>query len=203
MYLSKSTYLIKKYYRSLVWVRPNNERKIYLTFDDGPTPVVTDWTLKILKKHNIKATFFLIGNNLKKNPQIFEQIKSDGHAIGNHTYNHDNGWKTKDKDYIESIANCHKLTQSKLFRPPYGRIRKSQIKLLKDDFKIVMWSVLSGDFDPKTSPEKCLKNVIKNTQPGSIIVFHDSMKAFDKLQYALPKAIDYLLAKGYVFDVIE
>ena len=203
MYLSKSPYLIKKYYQDLVWNTPNRMRKIYLTFDDGPTPGVTDWTLNILKQYNIKATFFLIGNNIKQNPEIFEKIKIDGHAIGNHTYDHNNGWKTKDKDYIESITNCHKLTHSKLFRPPYGRIRKAQVKLLKDDFKIVMWSVLSGDFDPKTSPEKCLKNVIKNTQPGSIIVFHDSVKAFDKLKYSLPKAIDYLLAKGYVFDVIE
>ena len=203
MYLSKSSYLIKKYYQKLLWEIPNAENKIYLTFDDGPTPEVTEWTLKTLKQYNIKATFFCIGNNIEKHPNIFEQIKKEGHQVANHTQEHNNGWKTKNEAYYDSINKCQQLTQTNLFRPPYGRIRKSQASKLVQDYKIVMWSVLSGDFDPKTAPEKCLKNVTKHTQSGSIIVFHDSVKAFDKLQYALPKAIEYLLAKGFVFDVIR
>ena len=202
MYLSKSSYLIKRYYPKLVWSIPNKENKIYLTFDDGPTPEVTEWTLKILKRHNIKATFFCIGNNIEKHPAIFEQIKKDGHRVANHTQEHNNGWNTKNEVYYESISKCQQLTQTTLFRPPYGRIRKSQAKIIEREYKIMMWSVLSGDFDKKTTPEKCLKNVTKHTKSGSIIVFHDSVKAFEKLQYALPKAIEYLLEKGFVFDVI-
>lgn len=203
MYLSKSPSIIKRYYKKLIWDIPNNDNKIYLTFDDGPTPEVTEWTLQTLKKYNIKATFFCLGCNIEKHPDIFEKIIQEGHSIGNHSYHHVNGWHTKETDYIRNIEKCQQLTQTNLFRPPYGRIKKSQADILVNDYKIIMWDVLSGDFDPKTSPEKCLKNVTKNTKSGSVIVFHDSVKAFEKLQYALPKAIENLLEQGFVFDVIE
>jgi peptidoglycan/xylan/chitin deacetylase (PgdA/CDA1 family) len=205
MYLVKSPLLLKWYYPSLVWNKSRSEKAIYLTFDDGPIPVVTDFVLNTLKNFGCKATFFCIGDNIIKYPDIFEQVKNDGHAIGNHTYNHLKGWKTDDDAYIRNIQDCQELTGTSLFRPPYGRIKKSQIKALKSinpQLQIVMWDVLSGDFDTELAPEKCLENVIRNTQNGSVIVFHDSVKAFDRLYYALPAAIEYLLKKGYHFHTL-
>lgn len=203
MFLVKSPTIIKKYYPKLVWDIPNTQNKIFLTFDDGPVPEVTEWVLDILKKYQIKATFFCIGNNAKLHPKIYQRIKTEGHAIGNHTFNHLNGWETTDNDYFESIEQCQKVVASNLFRPPYGRIKKSQLKNVNEHYSIIMWDVLSGDFDVKTSPKKCYKNVVNNTKEGSIIVFHDSVKASENLYYALPKAIDYLLKEGFVFDRIE
>ena len=203
MYLIKSPSIVKRYYQKLIWDIPNEEKKIYLTFDDGPTPEVTEWVLILLEKYKIKATFFCLGCNIEKHPIIFNQIKQDGHTIGNHSYHHLNGWQADDEDYIRNIGKCNDLIQSKLFRPPYGRIKKSQAEILIKDYKVIMWDVLSGDFDPKTSPEKCYKNVVKHTKSGSVIVFHDSAKAFKNLQYTLPKAIDFLLKEGFVFDVVK
>jgi peptidoglycan/xylan/chitin deacetylase (PgdA/CDA1 family) len=203
MFLVKSPTIIKKYYPRLVWEIPNKENKIYLTFDDGPIPEVTTWVLDTLRNYNIKATFFCLGCNVAKNPAIFNQIVNDGHAVGNHSYHHLSGWETDDEAYLRNINKCNKEVNSKLFRPPYGRIKKSQIAEVVKDYKVIMWDVISGDFDPKTAPEKCLSNVIKNTAPGSVIVFHDSEKASKNLKYTLPKAIEYLLEQGYVFDVIS
>lgn len=200
MFLPKSPQIIKALYSQLIWEIPNNSNKIYLTFDDGPTPEITDWTLDILKKHQIKATFFCLGQNVEKHPEIFQRIIDEGHAIGNHSYSHLSGWKSKDEDYFKDVDKASSKIDSKLFRPPYGRITKSQAKYLKQDYNIIMWSVLSGDYDSKTSPEKCLDNVIKNTTGGSIIVFHDSEKASTNLKYALPKAIELLSEKGFVFE---
>lgn len=209
MYLVKSPLLLKWFYPSLVWNKSRSEKIVYLTFDDGPIPNVTTFVLNTLKNYNIKATFFCIGDNISKHPEVFEQIKKDGHAIGNHTFNHLNGWQTDDKTYVDNFLKCQQLTQTHLFRPPYGRIKKSQVRSLKSKveslelgLKIIMWDVLSGDFDTNLSPEKCLQNVINNTENGSIIVFHDSLKAFDRLAYALPKTIEHLLAKGYKFGVL-
>lgn len=200
MFLPKSPQIIKALYSQLIWEIPNNSNKIYLTFDDGPTPEITDWTLDILKKHQIKATFFCLGQNVDKHPEIFQRIIDEGHAVGNHSYSHPSGWKSKDEDYFKDVDKASSKIDSKLFRPPYGRITKSQAKYLKQDYNIIMWSVLSGDFDSKTSPEKCLDNVIKNTTGGSIIVFHDSEKASTNLKYALSKVIEQLSEKGFVFD---
>ena len=214
MYLVKTPFLLKKLYpSSLVWNKSRGHKVIFLTFDDGPIPIVTPWVLKTLKNFNAKATFFCIGENIANHPEIFEQIKADGHAVGNHTYNHLKGWITDDETYLENFKKCQSLTQTKLFRPPYGRIKFSQIKLLKnqlasskyqedlqrDQISIIMWDVLSGDFDVSLSREKCLKNVIKHTQNGSIIVFHDSLKAWDRLEYALPKALEYWTENGFEF----
>ncbi|KRT16378.1 polysaccharide deacetylase [Pedobacter ginsenosidimutans] len=205
MYLIKSPLLLKWYYPSLLWNKSRTEKVIYLTFDDGPIPNVTDFVLKTLKVFNAKATFFCIGDNIVKHPEVFERIKNDGHAIGNHTFNHLKGWKTDNETYLQNTLKCQELTQTNLFRPPYGRIKKSQISNLKSqisELKIVMWDVLSGDFDTKLSPEKCYQNVIKHTENGSIIVFHDSLKAFDRLSYALPKVLAYFSEKGFTFSML-
>jgi peptidoglycan/xylan/chitin deacetylase (PgdA/CDA1 family) len=200
MFLAKSPAIIKKYYPRLIWDLPNNDNKIYLTFDDGPIPEITDRVLDVLKQFNIKATFFCLGANAEKNPILYSRIIKEGHTIGNHSYHHLSGWDTDDEQYIKNIKKSNELLKTELFRPPYGRIKKSQIKGLINEYKIIMWDVLSGDFDSKTTPEKCYNNVVKNTKPGSIIVFHDSIKASENLKYALPKAIEFLLKKGFVFD---
>lgn len=205
MYLVKSPLLLKWYYPSLLWNKSRTEKVIYLTFDDGPIPNVTDFVLKTLKAFNAKATFFCIGDNIQKHPDVFECVKNDGHAIGNHTFNHLKGWITEDETYLQNTIKCQQFTNSNLFRPPYGRIKKSQILKLQSqisNLEIVMWDVLSGDFDINLAPQKCYHNVIKNTQNGSIIVFHDSLKAFDRLEYALPRVLKYFNDKGFTFSTL-
>ncbi|WP_443940044.1 polysaccharide deacetylase family protein [Pedobacter sp. MW01-1-1] len=202
MYLIKSPILLKWYYPSLLWNKARSKKVIYLTFDDGPIPNVTDFVLKTLKAFDAKATFFCIGDNIGKYPEIFERIQNAGHAIGNHTFNHLKGWETETEAYVTNTLKCQSLTQTNLFRPPYGRIKKAQISRLKSqmpDLQIVMWDVLSGDFDTHLSPEKCYQNVIKHTESGSIIVFHDSLKAFDRLEYALPRVLKYFSDRGFLF----
>lgn len=203
MYLVKSPFFLKKFYSNFVWKIPTTEKIIYLTFDDGPTPEITEWTLTTLKKFNAKATFFCIGANVVQYPEIFQQIISDGHAIGNHTHHHLNGWHTDKEAYFRNIKKCEEVVKSNLFRPPYGRIKKSQYKLIKEDYKVIMWDVLSGDFDPKTTPKKCLHNVKNNTTEGSVVVFHDSLKATDNLKYTLPKVLEYFVEQGYRFGKLE
>lgn len=206
-YWVKTNAIIKKIFSNFVWDIPNYEKKIYLTFDDGPTPEITEWTLLQLKKHNAKATFFCIGKNIENHPDIFQKVVADEHAIGNHTFNHLNGWKTKTIDYLKNIELCEtslKPLKAKIFRPPYGKIKFFQAsKLKKQGYKIIMWDVLSADFDKEISPEKCLDNVIANVKSGSIIVFHDSQKAFKNLEYALPKTLNFLEENGYSFGVIN
>lgn len=203
MYLVKSPFFLKKYYSNFVWKIPTTEKIIYLTFDDGPTPEITEWTLTTLKKFNAKATFFCVGSNVAKHPEIFQKIICDGHAIGNHTHHHLNGWHTDKEAYFRNIKKCEEVVKSNLFRPPYGRIKKSQYELIKEDYKVIMWDVLSGDFDPKTSPEKCLSNVINNTTEGSVVVFHDSIKAAYNLKFTLPKVLSHFAEQGYRFEKLE
>lgn len=193
-----------------VWNIPNHEKKVYLTFDDGPTPEITEWTLEQLKKYEAKATFFCIGNNIKKHPGIFQKVIQEGHQIGNHTFNHLKGWKTTTDNYVENVALCqsqftiHHLPFTILLRPPYGKIKLSQSKKLRAlGYKIIMWDIISYDFDTETSKEKCLENVLKNVESGSIIVFHDSVKAAPNLKYALPKTLEFLKEKGFVCAKIE
>jgi peptidoglycan/xylan/chitin deacetylase (PgdA/CDA1 family) len=205
MYLIKSPLLLKWYYPSLVWNKTRTDKVIYLTFDDGPIPDVTDFVLNTLNAFNAKATFFCIGDNIKKHPSVFEKLITAGHAIGNHTFNHLKGWKTDDQTYFQNMEECQLLTGTHLFRPPYGRIKKSQIKDIRKAYpkiQIIMWDVLSGDFDTTLSPEKCYTNVIENSRNGSIIVFHDSIKAFDRLKYVLPRALKYFNEQGYVFKTL-
>ncbi len=203
MYLVKTPWLLKKLYPQLIWDINSTNRCIYLTFDDGPIPIVTPFVLNILKQYQAKATFFCIGDNVNKHPDVFEQVKKDGHSIGNHTYNHLKGWKTEDKLYVDNFLKADELLRADLFRPPYGRIKKSQIKLLKNakpGIEFFMCDVLSGDFDINLKPEDCLKNVLKHTQNGSVVVFHDSLKAFDRLEYVLPRAMEVWSREGYSFS---
>jgi peptidoglycan/xylan/chitin deacetylase (PgdA/CDA1 family) len=203
MYLVRSPLLLKWYYPQLTWNKTRDHKVIYLTFDDGPIPDVTDFVLKTLNSFSAKATFFCIGDNILKYPQIFESIKNEGHSIGNHTFNHLKGWDTSDDIYFQNFQKCQVQTGTNLFRPPYGRIKKTQIALIKSNYpamEIVMWDTLSGDFDTNLLPEKCLKNVIKHTTNGSIVVFHDSLKAFDRLFYTLPKVLEHFSGLGYQFE---
>jgi peptidoglycan/xylan/chitin deacetylase (PgdA/CDA1 family) len=190
----------------------NRGSKVYLTFDDGPIPEITPWVLDMLKKNHAKATFFCIGENVKKYPSIFKRIIVEGHTIGNHTYSHLNGWNTKTDDYIkncerfdEILDKCYKdispdimMGSVKLFRPPYGKLTSKQSKYLyKRGYTICMWDLLSGDFSQKISPEKCLHNVIKHISPGNIIVFHDSLKAEKNLRFVLPNVLDLIAKKKW------
>lgn len=206
-YWIKTNALIKKIFSNYIWDLPNAKNKIYLTFDDGPTPEITEWVIEELKKYNAKATFFCIGNNIEKHPDIFKKAIIEGHSVGNHTYDHLNGWKTSTEEYLENVKLCKDSIsnfKSELFRPPYGKIKTSQSKKLRQlGYKIIMWDVLSADFDNSISKEKCFDNVIKNAKSGSIIVFHDSVKAFPNLEYTLPKALKYWAAKGFVFEKLD
>lgn len=215
----KTNRLVKWIFPKYVWDIPNKENKVFLTFDDGPTPKVTEWTLEQLKKYDAKATFFCIGDNIAKHPDIFRKVISEGHSVGNHTYNHLKGWNTDTGIYVENVSMCNdqiaegrnqkaedrrqepEVLHSNLFRPPYGKIKPSQSRKLRArGFKIIMWDIVSYDFDKETSPEECLQNVLKNVESGSIIVFHDSVKAEANLKYALPKTLEYLKANGFVCE---
>lgn len=191
---------------NLTWRIPATEKIIYLTFDDGPNPVATPFVLDELKKYNAKATFFCIGKNVQEQPELYQRIFADGHRVGNHTHNHLNGFHTKDELWLQNVKEAAKWIDSDLFRPPYGKIRSFPAKVLKESnppFQIIMWDVLSADFDTSISPQKCLDNVTKHTKPGSIIVFHDSEKAFPNLRFALPEVLKLFSGEGYRFEVIR
>ncbi len=185
-----------------IWNIPNSEKSIYLTFDDGPCPEVTPQLLDILDQYNIKATFFCIGNNIKKHYDIFQQIIYRGHCLGNHTMNHLKGFNTNTQEYLKDISEAQKLIGTTIFRPPYGRITPKQFRLLKKKYKIVMWDVITRDYNTKLNPDKCFSIVKKFTRSGSIIVFHDSKKAAHNMLNALPKSIEWLIAEGYQFKTI-
>ncbi|MCA6421586.1 MAG: polysaccharide deacetylase family protein [Flavobacterium sp.] len=204
----KTNRIIKWIFPNYVWDIPNDGQKVFLTFDDGPTPEITEWVLEQLKKYNAKATFFCIGNNIEKYPELFQKTIAEGHAIGNHTFNHLKGWKTSTEDYIENVklfeTKNPKLVTRNLFRPPYGKIKPSQSKRLRKlGYKIIMWDVLSRDYDQTISATQCLENVLPNVKTGSIIVFHDSLKAEHNLKYVLPKTLEFLKENGFVCDKID
>jgi peptidoglycan-N-acetylglucosamine deacetylase len=205
-YLVKTPRLLKVTFSSCIWHIKQHANSVYLTFDDGPHPIITPIVLAQLKKYNAKATFFCIGKNVEAYPEIYAQILADGHAVGNHTQNHYNGWKVSKEDYLQNIIEAQKHIDSKLFRPPYGRITASQIKGLAATnplTRVILWDVLSGDFDENISGEKCLKYAISGTAPGSIIVFHDSEKAFKRLEYALPRFLAHCQQKGWAMKKIN
>ncbi|MBK7873012.1 MAG: polysaccharide deacetylase family protein [Saprospiraceae bacterium] len=203
MYLIKTPQVIQNLFPNFTWRIPSNEKVLYLTFDDGPIPEVTPWVLELLAEYNAKATFFCVGDNIRKHPEVFKQVKEAGHSVGNHTFNHLNGWNTENIPYFHNVRHCASLTHSALFRPPYGRLKPKQAQFLQRHYRIVMWDVLSGDFDANISTEQCLDNVINNAKPGSIVVFHDSLKAVEKLQYVLPKVFDHFTQKGYIFEQLN
>jgi peptidoglycan/xylan/chitin deacetylase (PgdA/CDA1 family) len=197
MYLVKTPYFLKTLFSDRVWDLPCGEKGVYLTFDDGPIPRVTPWVLDILKDYNFKATFFCVGENVAKNKSIYHRILDDGHSVGNHTYNHLNGWFTKQEDYLENIRLADEVINSSLFRPPYGKLRPKQSQTLKANKTIVMWDILSGDFDQNISAEDCLENVTNNYGSGSIIVFHDNIKTWEKLQIVLPSLFEHMAERGF------
>ncbi len=195
--------LVRSLYPKAVWNIKTDKPSLYLSFDDGPVEGVTEWVLDVLKEHNIKATFFCVGENIEKNPAIFARIITEGHAVGNHTHNHIKGLKFGVTEYMANVEKCEPLTKSMLFRPPYGQLRLSQYKaLLNGGYKIVMWDVISYDYET-IRPEKCFKNVKNNVKNGSIVVFHDSFKAEKNIKYTLPKTIDYFLKLNYNFATIK
>jgi len=192
---------------------PAEKKELFLTFDDGPVPGPTEFVLETLKRFEIKATFFCIGDNIRKHPAVFKAMLAGGHTVGNHTFNHLNGWKTGTLDYVENINACNSelVTQStplentganNIFRPPYGRITRDQIRAL-NNYRIIMWDVLSVDYNHKLSDERCLRNTISSSRPGSIVVFHDSYKAEKNLTFALPRFIEHFLSLGFKFNVIS
>lgn len=207
MYLVKTPFWLKALYPSCTWKMPGSKKVLYLSFDDGPHPEATPFVLAALKKYNAKASFFCIGKNVVEHPSIYATIIEQGHSVGNHTYHHLNGWKTDNATYIQDIKKAAACINSHLFRPPYGRMGRAQIKEIKKDTtlpqKIIMWDVLSGDFDLNLSAEACAKNVISNAGAGSIIVFHDSAKAYEKLKFALPKVLAHFSALGYSFEALS
>ncbi len=180
-----------------------NIKRIYLTFDDGPVPEVTPQVLDILKEFKAKATFFCVGDNVRKYPEVYERIIINGHATGNHTYSHLNGFKTEGLTYLGDVEKCNLLIKSKLFRPPFGRITNSQATELQKNYSIIMWSVLSGDYNKKIPKEKVLKYTLRNSTDGSIIVFHDSIKASERMIYALPRTLEHFSRLGYSFNAIH
>jgi peptidoglycan/xylan/chitin deacetylase (PgdA/CDA1 family) len=200
---SRTPGLVKKLYFGLTWDLYDIDDSVFLTFDDGPTPGVTEQVLDILKAYEASATFFCIGRNAERNPELCSRIRAEGHAVGNHTYSHLNGMKTKNKDYYSDIQLARSFTPSELFRPPYGMISPSQIRHLKKQYAIIMWDIMSYDYDPGVSKEKCLANVVSAVRPGSIVVFHDSVKASEKVLYALPGVLEGVRERGWKCDAIK
>ncbi|MCS6823311.1 MAG: polysaccharide deacetylase family protein [Cytophagaceae bacterium] len=217
MYLNNSIFVLEKMLPGLVW-RRKTQKKIFLTFDDGPIPGVTEYVLEQLNLFNIKATFFCVGENIHKHADIFKKIVEAENKVGNHTYNHYNGWKVSFENYMSNVKKCDEViryylegsqtqyhsstSHRKLFRPPYGKITPKIVRNLKTEYEVIMWSVLTGDYDREQTPEDCLRQSIRYTKDGSIVIFHDSVKAEKNLRYVLPKFIQYFTDKGYSFDVL-
>jgi peptidoglycan/xylan/chitin deacetylase (PgdA/CDA1 family) len=205
MYVVKMPWLVRKWYSEFYWKLPEKEKIIYLTFDDGPHPFATPFVLEQLKKYGAKASFFCVGNNVRLYPELTKQISEEGHCLGNHTMHHMNGWKVRDEEYIADVIAAAELLPTGWFRPPYGRIRQRQFRQLKQEFpslQVMMWDVLSADFDQSLTGEVCSQNVIRHAGPGSVVVFHDSTRAWERLEIALPKVLDHFSKEGYVFRAL-
>lgn len=203
-YSVKTPYLVQKLFSGMVWQMPvGSEKSIYLTFDDGPAKGITDWVLDELNKFGAKASFFCIGRHALNFRDTVHRIISEGHALGNHTFDHLNGWKTSTPKYLANVEQCGEVVPSSLFRPPYGKLRIGQYFEIRKKYKVVMWDVVSGDFDRKVTKEKCLDNVLENIKPGSIVLMHDKDRTTEKLQYTLPRLLSHFSEKGYRFKPIE
>ena len=202
MYLVKTPQFIQSFFPKFTWKIPTRQKTIYLTFDDGPIPEVTPWVLKTLKQAHAKATFFCVGDNARKYPEVLQAVLRDGHAVGNHTFHHLNGWDTDNFHYFHDVQKGAQMVKTQLFRPPYGRLKRRQARILQRRYHIIMWDVLSADFDEQLSGEQCFQNVVAHAGAGSIIVFHDSLKAEAQLKYALPRVLDHFGKKGYQFKAI-
>ena len=203
MQIIKSLFWLRQIFYWSYWGFSNGSKDVFLSFDDGPTPKITDWVLQELEKYNAKATFFCLGNNVEKYPEIYQTILECGHTVGNHSYSHLNGWKTKRIEYFNDVQLAGDLIKSDLFRPPYGKIKPSQRKMLIKNYKIVMWDVLCGDYDSRLSQNQCLLNVQNNVKSGSVVLLHDTEQAWYNLQYVLPKILEHFHRKGYCFRAIK
>lgn len=190
---------LHKLFPKLIWKERVTSKEIYLTFDDGPHPNITPKILNILAQYDAKACFFCVGENVQRYPETFQSVLAAGHQVGNHTFNHMQGWKVTDDVYLENIEKCNKLVHSRFFRPPYGKIKPSQVKKLKENYNIVMWTVITHDYDSNYDSEVCLKKAIQKTRPGDVVVFHDSVKAEKNVLYVLPKFLEYFSGLGYRF----
>lgn len=196
--------IIVRLFPSLIWSFPDTREKVvYLTFDDGPHPRVTPWVVEQLSKFDAKATFFCLGKNVEQYPEVFRRTLEAGHKAGNHSYSHLKGWGMRTERYVEDIDLADTFIRSNLFRPPYGRIKPSQARRLNERYNLIMWDVLSADYSSLVSPSQCVRNVTEHVRPGSIVVFHDSHKAFRNLSYALPRVLEFLAANGYRCEPIE
>ena len=208
LYPNKTGKIFRYIMPSCLWQVQTNQKEIFLTFDDGPVPTITEWVLDTLRNYQAKGTFFCVGDNIRKHPDVFRTIVSEGHSVGNHTYHHLKGWQTHNEAYNLNIWKWEKEVESlqikpsnkPLFRPPYGQIKFSQARFLKEKFQIVMWSVITGDFDKHLNQEDCLRKIVTMTQPGTIIVFHDSAKAENNLRFLLPRYLEKMAANGYTFS---
>ena len=194
--------LLRGVYLGVTWRKSQQEKVIYLTFDDGPIPEVTPWVLDILDQYQIKATFFCVGENVMRYPEIYEDIIKRGHRTGNHTFNHKRGFFTDTRDYLDNVEKATQYIDSDLFRPPHGEMRRAQLKFLRNNFKVIQWDVITRDYNQNLSEDKAFKIVKRYARNGSIIVFHDSLKAEKNMRYSMPKSIEFLLQKGYTFGVL-
>ena len=194
---------VTKLFPDAIWIMPTGKQTVYLTFDDGPIPEVTPQVLDLLKEKGIKATFFCVGENVAKYPELFKRIKEEGHSVGNHTYNHLRGMKSSTRSYLKNIEQANSLIRSNMFRPPHGWLTRLQYWSIVGKYKLVMWDVISCDYDASLSPDQCFNNVIDFVRDGSIITFHDSLKARKNVLAAMPKTIDHLAHQGYTFRKIE
>jgi peptidoglycan-N-acetylglucosamine deacetylase len=199
----KKEHIVARFFKDLIWSIPDRNKELFLTFDDGPTLGVTEWVLSVLREYNAKATFFCAGENVENHPELYKQIIAEGHSVGNHGYSHIKGWRTSNEKYFQNVRKASEYISSNLFRPPYGRIKPSQIRQLKKEFKIVMWDVLTRDYNTSLKKETCLKKTIKSVKPGSVIVFHDIIKAEKNLKYVLPEVLKFYSAKGFQFSSID
>ncbi|MBS1737181.1 MAG: polysaccharide deacetylase family protein [Bacteroidetes bacterium] len=205
-YLVRPPWLVKKYLSEAIWEIDTPENELFLTFDDGPHPEVTPFVLEQLKIYDARATFFCVGSNVQKYFEVYKQIINEGHAVGNHTFNHLNAWKVGDKKYLDDISKARKIIDSELFRPPYGRISRFLINALKGknyNLTTIMWSALSGDFDPSIKADECFLNVSHHAKKGAVIVFHDSAKSFPILKEVLPRVLQYCKAQQLGFGKIS
>ena len=202
MFIEQPPFFYRMLFPETIWRIPGDKKTVYLTFDDGPIPQVTPWVLDVLDYYEVKATFFCVGDNVARNPNLLQVIRDRGHQVGNHTMNHVKGMSMSPEKYVRNVMNAHDLIQSRLFRPPHGHMLPGQAKLLKKDFSIIMWDVVTRDYSNKLSGEQVFGNVKRYARNGSIIVFHDSIKAERNLHYALPRTINWLRENGFLFKTL-
>jgi peptidoglycan/xylan/chitin deacetylase (PgdA/CDA1 family) len=203
IFLIQPKSILKKIYPRAIWHFDRTEKKIFLTFDDGPIPELTEWILHELQSFNANATFFCVGDNILKYPHLFEKIKSNGHLVANHSMHHIKGFKNTVADYLKDVESCRQLLDNNFFRPPYGQLKRSQYKaLIQKQYKIILWDVISYDYE-KISPQVCASNAISNTKNGSVVLFHDNLKAEKNLKYALPLFLEHFSSRNYKFESLK